>query len=61
MIRPGRIDRKIEFPLPDEATKRHIFGIHSSKMQLADDFDLKDILSDANDDISGADIKVNNY
>merc|ERR1711990_1030803 len=27
LIRPGRIDRKIQFPLPDEKTKRRIFGI----------------------------------
>lgn len=27
LIRPGRIDRKIEFPLPDEKTKRRIFGV----------------------------------
>ena len=25
----GRIDRKIEFPLPDEKTKRRIFQIHT--------------------------------
>jgi 26S proteasome regulatory subunit T2 len=37
LIRPGRIDRKIEFPLPDTKTKRHIFNIHTSKMTLADD------------------------
>ncbi len=30
LIRPGRIDRKIEFPLPDAKTKRRIFGIHTS-------------------------------
>lgn len=29
LIRPGRIDRKIEFPLPDIKTKRRIFGIHT--------------------------------
>jgi SpoVK/Ycf46/Vps4 family AAA+-type ATPase len=29
LIRPGRIDRKIEFPLPDAKTKRRIFGIHT--------------------------------
>ena len=27
LIRPGRIDRKIEFPLPDSATKRRIFQV----------------------------------
>merc|ERR1712232_887920 len=31
LIRPGRIDRKIEFPMPDFTTKRHIFQIHTSK------------------------------
>lgn len=25
LIRPGRIDRKIEFPLPDTKTKRRMF------------------------------------
>ena len=41
LIRPGRIDRKIEFPLPDIKTKRHIFGIHTSRMTLNDDVDLE--------------------
>ena len=41
LIRPGRIDRKIEFPLPDTKTKRHIFNIHTSKMTLAEDVDLE--------------------
>ena len=42
LIRPGRIDRKIEFPLPDEKTKRRIFGIHTGKMTLAEDVDLEE-------------------
>jgi len=57
LIRPGRIDRKIEFPLPDEKTKRRIFNIHTGKMTLANDVDLEDFIM-AKDDLSGADIKA---
>merc|ERR1712003_497743 len=57
LIRPGRIDRKIEFPLPDEKTKRRIFGIHTGKMTLADDVDLEEYIM-SKDDLSGADIKA---
>ena len=53
----GRIDRKIEFPLPDEKTKRRIFNIHTSRMTLAEDVDLSEYIM-AKDDLSGADIKV---
>lgn len=53
----GRIDRKIEFPLPDEKTKRRIFQIHTSRMTVADDVTLDDLIL-AKDDLSGADIKV---
>ena len=53
----GRIDRKIEFPLPDEKTKRRIFQIHTAKMTLADDVNLEEYIA-AKDDLSGADIKV---
>lgn len=44
LIRPGRIDRKIEFPLPDTKTKRRIFGIHTGKMTLADDVNLEEFI-----------------
>jgi len=57
LIRPGRIDRKIEFPLPDEKTKRRIFGIHTGKMTLSDDVDLEEYIM-SKDDLSGADIKA---
>ena len=57
LIRPGRIDRKIEFPLPDEKTKRRIFTIHTSRMTLATDVNIEDYVM-AKDDLSGADIKV---
>merc|ERR1712179_783359 len=45
MIRPGRIDRKIEFPLPGEKTKRRIFNIHTNKMTLSDDVSSDEIIS----------------
>lgn len=57
LIRPGRIDRKIEFPLPDVKTKRHIFNIHTSKMAIDVTADLHEFIS-TKDDLSGADIKV---
>jgi len=57
LIRPGRIDRKIEFPLPDSATKRRIFQIHTGKMQMAPDVDVEELVN-TKDELSGADIKA---
>merc|ERR1719150_1836080 len=57
LIRPGRIDRKIEIPLPDLKTKRRIFGIHTEKMTLAEDVKMEDLVT-AKDELSGADIKA---
>ena len=57
LMRPGRLDRKIEFPLPDIKTKRNIFKIHTSKMSLSDDVDLE-VFVMAKDELSGADIKA---
>lgn len=57
LIRPGRIDRKIELPLPDIKTKRRIFSIHTSRMSLADDVDIEELIPSKND-LSGADIKA---
>jgi len=57
LIRPGRIDRKIKFPLPDEKTKRRIFAIQTSKMSLGDDVNLEEFIM-AKDELSGADIKA---
>ncbi|KAM0664268.1 hypothetical protein MY8738_009617 [Beauveria namnaoensis] len=57
LIRPGRIDRKILFENPDTNTKRKIFTLHTSKMNLGDDVDLEEFISQK-DDLSGADIKA---
>lgn len=35
LVRSGRLDRKIEFPLPDEASRKKILGIHSKRMTVA--------------------------
>jgi 26S proteasome regulatory subunit T2 len=46
-----------EFPLPDTKTKRHIFKLHTSRMSLAEDVDLEELVM-TKDDLSGADIKA---
>lgn len=57
LIRPGRIDRKIEFPLPDIKTKLKIFEIHTAKMKLHTDVYLMEFAT-TKEEISGADIKA---
>ena len=57
LIRPGRIDRKIHFPFPDNATKRRIFQIHTAKMNMDEDVNLEEFIM-AKDELSGADIKA---
>jgi len=57
LIRPGRIDRKIEFRLPDVKTKRRIFTIHTSRMTVDADVNLEEFVM-SKDDLSGADIKA---
>jgi 26S proteasome regulatory subunit T3 len=42
LLRPGRLDRKIEFPTPDRRQKRLIFQTLTSGMSLADEVDLED-------------------
>ena len=57
LLRPGRLDRKIEFPLPDRRQKRLIFSTITSKMNLSDEVDLEDYIARP-DKISGADINA---
>merc|ERR1711934_561362 len=56
LLRPGRLDRKIEFPLPDRRQKRLVFQVCTAKMNLSDEVDLEDYVSRP-DKISAADIR----
>jgi len=55
LLRPGRLDRKIEFPMPGRREKRLIFQVLAAKMSLSDDVDLEDYVSRP-EKISGAEI-----
>jgi len=57
LLRPGRLDRKIEFPLPDRRQRRLIFQTITSKMNLSDEVDLEDFVSRP-EKISAADISA---
>ncbi|KAL0095284.1 26S protease regulatory subunit 6B [Phycomyces blakesleeanus] len=55
LLRPGRLDRKIEFPTPDRRQKRLIFSTVTSKMNLSEEVDLEEFVSRP-DKLSGAEI-----
>lgn len=57
LIRPGRIDRKINFPVPDQKCLRKIMSIHTSKMTLTEDVNLDEIVN-TKESLTGADIKA---
>ena len=54
---PGRLDRKIEFPLPNEEARAHILRIHSRKMNVSSDVNF-DELARCTDDFNGAQLKA---
>ncbi|MCI4434364.1 MAG: proteasome-activating nucleotidase [Thermoplasmata archaeon] len=56
LIRPGRFDRIIEIPLPDENAREKIFRIHTRKMNIRD-VEISALAKETNG-LSGADIKA---
>jgi ATP-dependent 26S proteasome regulatory subunit len=57
IIRPGRFDRIIEVPLPDEKARKAIFRIHTRGMPLENKINFSK-LAEMTDGFSGADIEA---
>eukprot|EP01083_Nonionella_stella_P102358 291111_1 len=57
LLRPGRIDRKIEFPNPNQESRQQILKIHSRKMNLMRNINLKTV-SEKMHGASGAECKA---
>lgn len=55
LMRAGRVDRKIEFPMPDRRQKRLIFLTITKEMNLSNEVDLEDYVSRC-DKITAAEI-----
>ncbi len=56
LLRPGRFDKIIEIPIPDEATRFEIFKVHTKRMPLAKDVDLV-ALAKYTENYTGAEIE----
>ncbi|WP_336339043.1 CDC48 family AAA ATPase [Haloarcula brevis] len=57
LLRPGRLDRHVHVPVPDEEARRAIFQVHTRNKPLADGVDL-DQLARRTDGYVGADIEA---
>jgi cell division protease FtsH len=55
LLRPGRFDREIAVALPDRKGREGILGIHTQRLNLASDVDLR-ILAGTTTGFSGADL-----
>merc|ERR1719253_1275097 len=56
LLRPGRLDRKIEIPLPNESSRLESLKIHASKIAKHGDIDFEAIVK-LTDDFNGADLR----
>jgi len=57
LLRSGRLDRKIEFPLPNEEARVRILQIHSRKMTVSPDVNFEELARITND-FNGAQLKA---
>ncbi|KAF9144867.1 26S proteasome regulatory subunit 6A [Mortierella sp. GBA39] len=57
LLRSGRLDRKIEFPIPNEEARADILRIHSRKMNVSEDVNWAELARSC-DEFNGAQIKA---
>ncbi len=57
LLRPGRLDRHVHVPVPDEEARRAILDVHTEHKPLADDVDL-DALARRTNGYVGADLEA---
>lgn len=57
LLRSGRLDRKVEFPLPNEAGRAMILQIHSRRMTVASNVNYEE-LARSTDEMNGAQLKA---
>jgi len=57
LLRPGRFDRMIDFPIPDEAAREAIFKIHTRNLHVEEKIEIKRLVN-LTEGATGADIKA---
>ncbi|KAF9164124.1 TATA-box-binding protein 1 [Actinomortierella ambigua] len=57
LLRSGRLDRKIEFPIPNEEARAQILQIHSRKMNVSEDVNWAELARSC-DEFNGAQCKA---
>jgi len=57
LLRPGRFDRMIEFPIPDEVSREAIFKIHTRNLTVENELNIKKFVN-LTEGATGADIKA---
>ncbi|MFX0083174.1 MAG: proteasome-activating nucleotidase [Candidatus Hodarchaeota archaeon] len=57
LLRPGRFDRMIEFPIPDDVARKAIFKIHTRRLNIEENVDFNRLVN-LTEGATGADIKA---
>lgn len=57
LLRSGRLDRKIEFPIPNEEARARILQIHARKMNVSKEVNFEE-LAQCTEDFNGAQCKA---